>query len=555
MTESENWINVTSLGDLMDKQAEKYGDKDAIVFPEGRYSYQDISAYAQNISKALLALGVEPGDRVGYFLQECIDTVGIIIGAAKIGAITAPINSRFKSTELEQVIVHAGMKVIFTSSPAVATDFNGLINETFPQIAESPSQRLDFPEAPELEALITLDDIERAGTFNLSDVNEMALTISDEDVAARQAGVRVRDTAIIMYTSGTTAMPKGAMLSHESFSRYAASIKKRMRLDEDDIFWAALPMFHIGGVAFVIASLFVGSTFIHTGNYNPDVALQQIRDERPTVALPAFETIWVPIVNHPTREEDDFDSIRLVMVVGVPERLRQFQEQTPHAPILNCFGQTEVCAFLSLCELDDEPELRFTKGGFPLPGMIAEVHDPESGEILPNGSIGELWYRGPNMFDGYFRDPELTEEVFDERGFFRTGDICELDEDGRVTFVSRLKDMLKVGGENVSAAEVEGYLITHPSIVLAQVVAAPDERYVEVPAAYIQLKPDTQATEEEIIDFCRGKIATYRVPRYVRFVEDWPMSGTKIKKVILREMIADELKSKGITQADKITST
>ena len=555
MTESENWINVTSLGDLMDKQAEKYGDKDAIVFPEGRYSYQDISAYAQNISKALLALGVEPGDRVGYFLQECIDTVGIIIGAAKIGAITAPINSRFKTTELEQVIVHAGMKVIFTSSPAVATDFNGLINETFPQIAESPSQHLDFPEAPELEALITLDDIERPGTFNLSDVDEMALTISDEAVAARQAGVRVRDTAIIMYTSGTTAMPKGAMLSHESFSRYASSVKERMILAEDDIFWAALPMFHIGGVAFVLASLFVGSTFIHTGNYNPDVALQQIRDERPTVVLPAFETIWVPIVNHPDREEDDFDSVRVVMVVGVPERLRQFQEQTPHAPILNCFGQTEVCAFLSLSELDDEPELRFTKGGFPMPGMEAEVHDPDTGEVLPNGSVGELWYRGPNMFDGYFRDPELTEEVFDERGFFKTGDICEIDSDGRVTFVSRLKDMLKVGGENVSAAEVEGYLITHPAIALAQVVSAPDERYVEVPAAYIQLKPDMDATEEEIIEFCKGKIATYRIPRYVRFVDDWPMSGTKIKKIVLREMIASELKSKGITQADKITST
>ena len=555
MTDYRNWINVTSLGDLMDMQAEKYGDKDAIVFPEGRYSYQDIAMYAQNISKALLALGVEPGDRVGYFLQECIDTIGIIIGAAKIGAITAPINSRFKTTELEQVIVHAGMKVIFTSSPAVATDFNGLINETFPQIAESASKNLDFPEAPELEALITLDDIERPGTFNLSDVDEMALTISDEAVAARQAGVRVRDTAIIMYTSGTTAMPKGAMLSHESFSRYASSVKERMVLTEDDIFWAALPMFHIGGVAFVLASLFVGSTFIHTGNYNPDVALQQIRDERPTVVLPAFETIWVPVVNHPDREEDDFDSVRVVMVVGVPERLRQFQEQTPHAPILNCFGQTEVCAFLSLSELDDEPELRFTKGGFPMPGMEAEVHDPDTGEVLPNGSVGELWYRGPNMFDGYFRDQELTEEVFDERGFFKTGDICEIDSDGRVTFVSRLKDMLKVGGENVSAAEVEGYLITHPAIALAQVVSAPDERYVEVPAAYIQLKPDMDATEEEIIEFCKGKIATYRIPRYVRFVDDWPMSGTKIKKIVLREMIASELKSKGITQADKITST
>lgn len=555
MAESRNWINVTSLGDLMDMQAEKYGNKDAVVFPEDRYTYQDIADYAQNISKVLLALGVKPGDRVGYFLQECIDTIGIIIGAAKIGAITAPINARFKTTELNQVIVHAGIKVIFTSSPEIGTDFNGLINETFPQIAESTSKHLDFPEAPELEAIITLDNIERPGTFNLPDMTEMALTVSDETVTARQAGVRVRDTAIIMYTSGTTAMPKGAMLSHESFSRYASSVTQHMRLTNDDIFWAALPMFHIGGVAFMLASLFVGSTFIHTGNYNPDIAFQQIRDERPTVVLAAFETIWVPIVNHPNRDEDDFDSVRLIQCVGVPERLRQFQDQTPHAPILNCFGQTECCAYLSLSELDDEPELRFTKGGFPMPGMEAEVHDPETGELLPNGSIGELWYRGPNMFDGYFRDPELTAEVFDERGYFKTGDICEIDNEGRVTFVSRLKDMLKVGGENVSAAEVEGYLITHPAVALAQVVSAPDDRYVEVPAAYIQLKPDAEATEEEIIDFCKGKIATYRIPRYVRFVDDWPMSGTKIKKIVLREMIAEELKNKGITEAKKMTSS
>ena len=555
MAESRNWINVTSLGDLMDMQAEKYGNKDAVVFPEDRYTYQDIADYAQNISKVLLALGVKPGDRVGYFLQECIDTIGIIIGAAKIGAITAPINARFKTTELNQVIVHAGIKVIFTSSPEIGTDFNGLINETFPQIAESTSKHLDFPEAPELEAIITLDNIERPGTFNLPDMTEMALTVSDETVTARQAGVRVRDTAIIMYTSGTTAMPKGAMLSHESFSRYASSVTQHMRLTNDDIFWAALPMFHIGGVAFMLASLFVGSTFIHTGNYNPDIAFQQIRDERPTVVLAAFETIWVPVVNHPNRDEDDFDSVRLIQCVGVPERLRQFQDQTPHAPILNCFGQTECCAYLSLSELDDEPELRFTKGGIPMPGMEAEVHDPETGELLPNGSIGELWYRGPNMFDGYFRDPELTAEVFDERGYFKTGDICEIDNEGRVTFVSRLKDMLKVGGENVSAAEVEGYLITHPAVALAQVVSAPDDRYVEVPAAYIQLKPDAEATEEEIIDFCKGKIATYRIPRYVRFVDDWPMSGTKIKKIVLREMIAEELKNKGITEAKKMTSS
>ena len=158
MNNERNWINVTSLGDLMDMRADEHGDKDAMVFPNSRYSYRDIADYAQNMAKALLALGVEPGDRVGYFLQECVDTVGIIIGTAKIGAITAPINSRFKTTELQQVIVHAGMKVIFTSSPDVGTDFNALINETFPQIASSKEKMLDFEAAPELKAVITLED-------------------------------------------------------------------------------------------------------------------------------------------------------------------------------------------------------------------------------------------------------------------------------------------------------------------------------------------------------------------------------------------------------------
>ena len=555
MDNEMNWINVTSLGDLIDMRAQEFAEKEAIVFPDKRYTYRGIAEYAQNISKSLLALGVEPGDRVGYFLQECVDTIGIILGAVKIGAIAAPINARFKSTELRQVIVHAGMKVIFTSSPTTGTDFNELLSETFPQISTSEGKFLSFDEAPELRAIVVLDDNERPGSFNFSEINELANTITDEQVLEKQVGVRVRDAAIIMYTSGTTAMPKGALLSHEAFIRYAVSTQQRMLLNEEDKIWAALPMFHIGGVAFALASIFVGSTFVHTGFFDPKVALLQIREEKCTVALPAFETIWVPIVNHPDRDEKSFDSIRVVMVVGVAERLRQFQAQTPNAPILNCFGQTEACAFLSLSELDDDPELRFTKGGFPMPGMKVEVHDPETGETLPYGSVGELWYRGPNMFDGYFRDPELTSEVFDERGFFRTGDICEIDPEGRVTFVSRLKDMLKVGGENVSAAEVEGFLITHPAVALAQVVAAPDERYVEVPVAYIQLKPDAEATEEEIIDFCKGKIATYRIPRYVRFVTKWPMSGTKIKKVTLREMIADELNSKGITSADKMTSS
>jgi fatty-acyl-CoA synthase len=230
------------------------------------------------------------------------------------------------------------------------------------------------------------------------------------------------------------------------------------------------------------------------------------------------------------------------------------QAETPNATIVSCFGQTEACAFLSLSELDDSEDLRVSTGGMPMPGMECEVHDPSTHDLLPPGSVGELWYRGPMAFDGYFRDPETTARVFDDRGFFRTGDVAHMDPDGRVTFVSRVKDMLKVGGENVAAAEVEGYLLTHPAVNIVQIVAAPDARYVEVPAAYIELKAGEAATEEEIIDFCRGKIATFRVPRYVRFVDEWPMSGTKIKKYVLREQIGKELADAGITEAPPITS-
>ena len=222
--------------------------------------------------------------------------------------------------------------------------------------------------------------------------------------------------------------------------------------------------------------------------------------------------------------------------------------------MVSCFGQTECCAFLSLSELDDSLELRTTTGGLPMPGMECEVHDPDTLELLPPGSTGELWYRGPMAFDGYFRDAEMSEALFDERGYFRTGDVARIDEGGRVTFVSRVKDMLKVGGENVAAAEVEGYLLTHPAVNMAQVVAAPDAKYVEVPAAFILLKPGETVLEQDIINFCRGKIATFRVPRYVRFVDEWPMSGTKVKKYVLRERIAKELTDAGITHAPRISS-
>jgi fatty-acyl-CoA synthase len=239
------------------------------------------------------------------------------------------------------------------------------------------------------------------------------------------------------------------------------------------------------------------------------------------------------------------------MAVGVPERLRDMASRLPHAVQVSCFGMTEASSFLSLNHLTDTLEQRVATGGHPMPGMECRVVDPETGQDQPPDTPGEMLFRGSNCFSGYLHDPELTAAVFDADGWFHTGDVATMDADGRVTFISRLKDMLKVGGENVAAAEVEGYLLGHPAVAIAQVVAAPDDYYVEVPAAFIQLKAGASATEEEIIDFCVGQIASFRIPRYVRFVPDWPMSGTKIRKATLRERIAADLAARGITRAPK----
>ena len=548
------WINVTTLGDLIAQRAAEHPDREAIVFPDARFTYGELEEVARRYARGLLALGVAPGDRVGYLLHECIDSAGILLGAAKIGAVTVPLNARFKSFELRQVVTHSGMTVLFASRPA-APDLVGLINETFPEIQNATAGSLDLVDAPELKATVVLSDESAPGFLSGSEFDSLGADVADDRVSEREAAVRVRDTAVIMYTSGTTAAPKGAMMSHESFCRFAdAALVGRMGVQHDARIWTALPMFHIGGVGFFLGTLYTGATYVHVGFFDPAVAVSQIRDEACTIALPGFETIWVPIMTHPTRQDGDLDTLEIVMCVGVEERLRQIQDSTPDATLISCYGQTEACAFLSLNELDDPLDMRVTTGGFPMPGMECEIHDPDTGERLAPGNTGELWYRGPQAFDGYFRDPELTAEVFDDRGYFRTGDIVRMDVEGRISFDSRVKDMLKVGGENVSAAEVEGYLLTHPAVNMAQVVSAPDDKYVEVPAAYIQLKDGVEATEQEIIDFCRGKIATFRVPRYVRFVDDYPMSGTKVKKVELREDIRKDLAEQGITEAPPITS-
>jgi fatty-acyl-CoA synthase len=327
---------------------------------------------------------------------------------------------------------------------------------------------------------------------------------------------------------------------------------ERCAVTADDRFWTPLPFFHIGGWCTAYTAFARGAALVHVGLFEAGAAVEQLSDTRATIAFPAFETIWLHVLQHPRFPAADVSALRLVLNVGVPERLRMMQEMLPSAPQVSCTGSTEAGGFLCVGKATDSLHSRTHTNGRPLIGMEIRVIDHESGAETPVGGVGELQFRGPMRFLYYHDDPEATAATIDAEGYFHTGDLVSREPDGAVGYVGRIKDMLKVGGENVAAAEIESFLLLHPAVHMCQVVGAPDARYAEVPAAFVILKPGMEATEQELIEHCLGEIATFKVPRYVRFVEEWPMSGTKIQKFKLRERIVEELAAAGITEAPRM---
>jgi fatty-acyl-CoA synthase len=335
--------------------------------------------------------------------------------------------------------------------------------------------------------------------------------------------------------------------------RQGASLAERIGLGAGDRFWTPLPFFHVGGFDVLFASLSAQATMVHTGPFEPGAALAQLESERVTHAFPAFETIWMPVLNHPAFAATDLSRITSVINVGTPERMRLMQARLPHAVQISCTGSTEGAGFVCVGDPADPPEARALWAGRPVFGMEAKIVDPKTGADLPEHTPGEFAFRGVSRFTRYYRDPETTAARIDADGWYHSGDLLERDGQGRFRFHSRLSDVLKVGGENVAAAEVEDQIAALPGVAVVQVVAAPDGHYGEVAAAFVELAPGAAMSEDEVIKHCLEQMATFKVPRYVRFVGEWPMSGTKIQKGKLRERIAAELAAASITSAPRLT--
>ena len=539
-------IRATTLGDLLLTAADAAPDHPAVVFPAERVSYGELAARAIANARSLRALGIGRGDHVGLLLPTCIEFVEAMFAVSLLGAVVVPINARFRPAEIAYVTENADLKAIITSNKFKdAVDFVGRLNDALPGLANSAMpEALSLSATPHLGAVVSLSGQDAPGVLNRAGFDALAARVVEDDVHIRRLQTRLGSTALILYTSGTTANPKGCMISHEAMMRSSIALGRRYEVGPEDRFWSPLPMFHIAAILPLVAIFDQCGTYLTAEVFNAGEALAMLEKERATLTYPCFWTIMGDLVQHPSFADTDLSAIRLMNAnfAVQPDSVWQAMEGVmPDICYVGTFGMTETAGTVTTGRISDTREQRFTRLGTPLPGLEIRIIHPETGNDQPTGERGECLIRGFSTFDRYYKSPEKTAEALDDDGWFHSGDICSLDDDGQLMFHGRLKDMLKVGGENVAAAEIEGCLQSVDGVRLAQVVGVPDLRYQEVAAAFVELAPDAAVSEDTLIAHCKDQMAGFKVPRYVRFVTEWPMSSTKIQKFRLAEQLIDEL--------------
>lgn len=535
--EASSEIELT-LANIWSASHAKYPDRIAVVMDHRSVTYAELGAGAERRAREMLAAGITTGSPIGILLPNCIEYIEILLGAAMIGAIIVPMNIRYKSAELDHLIRDSSVSLIYTCSaiPDVV-DFEALLQKTLPELKQAAdASNLQLKSAPELRTILTIDD---GGSVFLpaSNIEPFAGKLENRSEAEQ--------TLFLLYTSGTTASAKGCIISNAGMLSILQAMVERFALNADDVYWTPLPLFHLGGIASMIQILSVGGTLAAMSYFNVETAMDVFERYKPTVIFSQFPTITLAILGHPRFDGIDTDRIRLMFNVAPPDLQRSIQARIPHAPLCAGYGSTETIAICYSGPEDDE-ETRFLTCGRPLRGQSVKIVDPDTREELPLGTHGEIAVRGPGLFKGYWNATELTRTQHLSDGSFLTGDIGSLDVKGRLVYHGRLKDQLKVGGENVSALEVESFLMTHPAVKFAQVVGVHDEKYWEVPAAFLELEANATVTEAEMIEFCAGNIARFKIPHHVRFVTEWPMSTSKVMKYRLRDQLEAELSNQAI---------
>jgi fatty-acyl-CoA synthase len=540
----DEWCEVSPIGDLLVRSSKRHPERNAIVFPGERITYADLLERAARMAAGLRTLGVRPRDHVGLLAHNGTEYVEAFFAITLLGGVVVPLNARHKAAELGYIVKNSDLVALLTTvSPDAYVDFTQVLAESLPSLprATDPTA-LNLPEAPRLRNSVLLSGDGAAGFLGRSELDRLGADADLNEIDALRRGVRVRDTAAILYTSGTTAHPKGCLLSHETMTRGAVERARRFTTGELDVTWGAGPLFHVATLAPFLGSVGTGGTYLSDVYFDPGRALELMEREGVTAVWPWFPAITQGLLDHPSFDASRLNRLRYMMLIGPPSLQERVHATFPHVEIMQACGMTETAGIYAVSHPSETREQRLYAQGKPAPGVEVRILDPDTGKELPPGQTGEILVRGYCVMDGYYKDAENTALALDADRWLHTGDLYARNVDGSLIFNGRIKDMLKVGGENVAALELEAFLTEHPAVRIAEVVGAPDPRLDEVPVAFVELVPGSELDPDELIAWCKGKIASYKVPRAVHIVEpgDWPMSATKVDKRVLRARLSED---------------
>jgi fatty-acyl-CoA synthase len=536
-------IDGLTVGGLLDLVAERRPDEDALVYADRdlRYTYREFNEVVKRCARALMALGLKKGDHVAVWGQNVPEWVTLQFATGKMGAVLVTVNPAYKAHELEYVLDQSDSAAVFLTAGVKGADFVEILSQAIPALTEDADGELSVEELPHLRHVVLMGEGPREGLpiMGFDEFMERGEEVSDEELRERQDSLDADEVINMQYTSGTTGFPKGVQLTHTNIVKNAFYIGECMELGPEDRVCIPVPFFHcFGCVLGTLNTVTHEGTMVPVESFDPEKVLQAVHKERCTAVL-GVPTMFIAELEHPDFEQYDTSNLRTGIMAGSPcpmEVMKQVVEVMGASEITIAYGQTESSPVITQTRTDDPLELRVSSVGRKLPDVEVRIVSVETGEDCEPGEQGELWTRGYLVMRGYYKMDEKTREVIDEDGWLHTGDLAVMDGDGYVRITGRAKDMIIRGGENVYPREIEEFLYTHPDVSDVQVYGVPDEKYGEQVAAAVKKKPDSDSTEEEVKDYCRENIAYYKVPEYVDFVEDYPMTASgKIQKYKLRE--------------------
>jgi len=534
-----------TLGQLFDEAVERYPENEALVYVDRdfRLTYREFSHVVDQMAKGLLALGVQKGEKVAIWASNVPHWPALQLATAKIGAVLLTINTYYKKHELDYLLRQSEAENIFIIDGFRDTDYVQTLYELVPELRTQPRGYLASKEFPHLKRVFFLGQEKHRGMYSLTELLALNGMVTDGQYLARQSGISPHEVVNMQYTSGTTGFPKGVMLTHYNILNNGYWVGENQKFTHQDRICLPVPLFHcFGCVMGVLGAVSHGSTMVILEGFNPLLVMTAVEAEKCT-ALYGVPTMFIAVLEHRLFSRFDFSSLRTGIMAGSPcpvKVMRQVMDKMNMREITICYGMTESSPVMTQTLTEDDLRRKTETVGLAMPEVQVIVRDPDTKEQVPPGVQGEVCCRGYNVMKGYYNMPQETARTIDSDGWVRSGDLGVMDQVGYLRITGRLKDMIIRGGENIYPREIEEFLYTMDGIRDVQVVGVSSKKYGEEVGAFVVLRDGYDYAPEDIRDFCRGKIARYKIPKYVAFVSEYPMTASgKVQKFKLREMAED----------------